>query len=83
MKEEQHQAQIPVRRINIPVNLREGRKRSAKSGYGTVIDECPECQEQRNVLHYTAKGCIPVIRHGCSCPTRYDCPKEEQLNTTG
>jgi hypothetical protein len=34
-----------------------------------------------------ARGCVPVIKGGCDCPSRYECPSERlqrlQNNTNG
>ncbi|CAG2181978.1 unnamed protein product, partial [Oppiella nova] len=37
------------------------------------IDElrnlCPVCVERHLVQHYLARGCTPVVKGGCECPS--------------
>lgn len=41
---------------------------------------CPACLDARLVQHYNARGCTPIIRKHCECPSRFKCPAPGELN---
>ncbi|CAG2101134.1 unnamed protein product [Medioppia subpectinata] len=58
------QIQLPVQSINIRIN----------DTTGHLPHKCPVCVDRRLLQHYMARGCTPVIKGGCECPDRYECP---------
>ncbi len=84
---DQQQFQVPVRRINIPYSLRGGQRSDQRPDFKElpISRECPKCLDRRYVQHYMARGCVPVIKGGCDCPSRYECSPNQRLqnNTNG
>lgn len=76
------QVQVPIRRINIPVDLKSSgqsteQRKDVRSS--TTEKNCPKCLEKRLIQHYMSRGCTPVIKGGCDCPSRYECPLSARL----
>ena len=75
------QLQLPIRRINIPVDLKKNvYSTDQRTDIKTSVERnCPECLERRFIQHYMMRGCTPVIKGGCHCPSRYECPTSDRL----
>lgn len=55
--------------------------RAAAKVAAAAAVECPACLDARLVQHYHARGCTPIIRRHCQCPSRFKCPAPgEQLD---
>ena len=81
MSADTQQLQVPVRRISIPADLKgSSHETEQKTVSQTPYDRvCPQCLAKRLILHYMSLGCNPVIKGGCQCPSRYDCPSGDKL----
>ncbi|XP_054155185.1 uncharacterized protein LOC128953696 [Oppia nitens] len=66
------QSQVPVRRINISYSLSPNPIK-----YEDTVGKkmCPQCVDKHLVQHYMTRGCRPIIKGGCECPSRYQCPE--------